>query len=286
VEVLRYRHLLLTEDSITSEHRSAYPRLTFQPIRVANYYAMHHLDPISSRICSTEVRIRSYCRLSHDVTACGLGRGIHDREYSPLSMSPHQKKKNCARRARRARKGMKKKISPEPEPARQSHRATEQDRCSLPSANSIIFFLFFFLLEQQRRVRWPFSFPCSPHVRPHTHRSFPRPRATPSVESHPHSPTHTHTHEHRPPNTSQAPERGSPRGTHSSFARVQRRFQTAGRGRRASERSLARVHIQQYSCPEPQPEPDLHRDPTWSIQHPAPHHSSYPRGPGLLAHQA
>lgn len=36
VEVLRYRHLLLTEDSITSEHRSAYPRLTIQPIRVAN----------------------------------------------------------------------------------------------------------------------------------------------------------------------------------------------------------------------------------------------------------
>jgi hypothetical protein len=106
VEVLRYRHLLLTEDSITSEHRSAYPRLTFQPIRVANY-AMHHLDPISSRICSTEVRIRSYCRLSHDVTACGLGRGIHDREYSPLSMSPHQKKKLCET-SERARKGMKK----------------------------------------------------------------------------------------------------------------------------------------------------------------------------------
>jgi hypothetical protein len=36
VEVLRYRHLLLTEDSITSEHGSAYPRLTIQPIRVAN----------------------------------------------------------------------------------------------------------------------------------------------------------------------------------------------------------------------------------------------------------
>jgi hypothetical protein len=36
VEVLRYRHLLLTEDSITSEYRSACPRLTIQPIRVAN----------------------------------------------------------------------------------------------------------------------------------------------------------------------------------------------------------------------------------------------------------